>query len=66
MKKEFTEKELETIYFALSMHKCYIETGSVLLSAKDAKDRGMKVCALSVEQMKKVIELNEIMLKVLS
>ena len=62
---KLTRQEKQDISWALSMWANYIETGDVVLSAKDAENMGKKVNALGVEQMKKVVELRELVDKVL-
>lgn len=62
---KLTNQEKLDISNALQMWANYIETGDVVLSAKDAENMGKKVKALCVEQMKKIVELRELVDKVL-
>jgi len=62
---EITGEDKEHIYRALNMWKNYIETGNIVLSAADAKERGEKYNALSVDQMKFIVHLEDLKMRVL-
>jgi hypothetical protein len=70
----FTAEEKELICNALHMRKNVIETGDYVLSAIDIErmgknkpqlDRGVGIRALSVEQMKTIITIDELINKIL-
>ena len=44
----------------------YIQTQDVILTAQDAEKMGKKVRALNTDQMKKIVELEELKQKVLN
>lgn len=53
-------EDIEKITRALLMHKCYIETGDPILSAEDAKNMGRRFNALTVEQMRGVVAIQDL------
>lgn len=61
-----TREEKEMIYFSLSMRAGYIETGDIGLRAIDAEKQGKNVKALSTDQMKSIIMIEDLMTRVLN
>lgn len=62
---ELSDEEREEIYLSLSLRCGYIETGTAN-RAKDLERAGKKnlIRVLSIEQMKKIIFLEELMAKI--
>ena len=62
---EFTNEERDLIVQGLYMKKNYIETGNPVLCAGDLKrmDRDKEVRALSVDQMRVVVALDDLIHK---
>lgn len=57
---ELEKEDVNIIYTSLSMCKCYIETSDPVVDALSAKNNGMDVNPLSVDQMKLLIRINEL------
>ena len=50
----------ELISYSLKLYSNFIETGDFLMSAIDAEKSGNKIKALSIDQHKLVVRLNEL------
>jgi hypothetical protein len=61
-----TQAEKEMIYYSLSMRAGYIETGDPGLRAVDAEKQKKPVKALSTDQMKGIIMIEDLMSRVLN
>ena len=68
---DLTTEEEEIIAIALTMRQNYIETGSISVGAKDignmgehAKKHGAKLQLLNIDQMKLIIKIEKIKLKI--
>lgn len=68
---DLTTEEEEIIAIALTMRQNHIETGSILVGAKNienmgeyAKKHSAKLQSLSIDQMKLIIKIEEIRAKI--
>lgn len=59
------ESDKLLVAVALQLWANYIETGSMILSAKDCEQQGKSFKALTIVQMKKVVRLRELANRVL-
>lgn len=63
MSIQLTEKEKEILHMCLNMRICYIETGDVVLRAYDAAQQKKPFEALSTDQMRAIIETEDLIKK---
>ena len=63
-----SEEDSQIVYLSLSMRKCYIETGNTSISAADLKENpnnakvfGASLQPLSIDQMKLLIRIDDLM-----
>ena len=61
---DLTTEEEEIVAAALTMRQNHIETGNVLVSAKDMRHRDIRLQPLSMDQMKLIIKIEEIRAKI--
>ncbi len=63
-----TKEDKDILYFSLSCRRCIIETGDYSMSAQDAMNAGLQsqIRALTTEQMKVIIRIEELMSEVLN
>lgn len=63
-----SREDKDILYFSLSCRRCIIETGDYSMSAQDAVNSGQKhlIKALTTDQMKVVIRIEELMKEVLN
>ncbi len=64
---ELTEEDAEALYYSVSCRLGFIETGRVSMRASDAvrSGRAREVKILSLDQKKLVVQLEELMLRLL-
>lgn len=60
---KFNHRELTLIIEGLQCRRCYIETGTGYLTAKDVENQGQSVRALSLDQMRMVVEHEDLLTK---